>query len=133
MIPPSRKQFGDSISKSRRAIGSPYRRARANDRRNSARPSTTLLRRPSTIQQMLIIIQRDGAISLFTPPSSNSIYSDLYKIPSEITKDIRLTTIGFDHIPNDDTHVLQIHKHYLRQSTILCIDVLTKLKLDSFR
>ena len=81
---------------------------------------------------MLIIIQRDGAISLLTPSSSSSTHFDLYKIPSEITKDIRLTTIGFDHIPNDDTHVLQIHEHYLRQSTILCIDVLTKLNWIHF-
>ena len=82
------------------------------------------------VRHMLSTMHGDGAISLVTPSSDNSTCIDLYKIPPELSNYIRLNTIDLNHIQNDKTHALLIHKHHLRQSTILCIDVLVELKLD---
>ena len=85
------------------------------------------------VQQMLNRLQRDGAISFKTERLSDSTFSDVYLTPSELSNHIRLNAIDSDHTPRNETFPLQIHKHHLRQSTIRYIDVLIKLKLDSFR
>lgn len=87
------------------------------------------------VRGLITIISRDGAICLSNEqhPIATSSYSNVYTLPSELSKHIRLQTIDFGHTPVNETTPLQMYEHHLRQSTILCLDVLINLKLDSFR
>ena len=87
------------------------------------------------VKNLVSIINRDGALSVSksSHPISKPKYNDLYTLPSELQQHIRPYTIDLGHTPINATTTLQLHKHHLRESTILCIGILIKLKLDSFR
>lgn len=87
------------------------------------------------VKNLLRVINRDGALSTSKDahPVTTSKYNELYTLPSELSKHIRFHTIDFDHTSINETTTLQMYEHHLRESTILCVDVLIKLKLDSFR
>ena len=85
-------------------------------------------------QSMLSSIVRDGALFFSTRPLNLTFsYGDSHTLPSEVLEYIRQSTIEINQTPNNESHTLQMYEHHLLQRTILCIDVLIKLKLDSFR
>ena len=85
------------------------------------------------VLKMIHTLHCDGVISIVTPKTTSPYCINLNQIPSDLSKVIFLDMMGFKQIPKDKTHALEIQEHHLRQRTILSIDVLKKLKLDSFR